>query len=117
MKVYAYDKCSTCRKALAYLRSTGRAFELIPIREQPPSREELRRLLKVYGGKIGRLFNRSGRDYRALKLGEKLPSMPVERAIALLSGNGNLVKRPLVLAGNTGAAGFDVEEWKEKGIR
>lgn len=117
MKVYAYEKCSTCRKALAYLKSTGRSFDVLAIREKPPALEELKRMLKIYEGKLGRLFNTSGTDYRAMKLGEKLKVMPLPRALGLLARNGNLVKRPFVLVGNTGATGFDLAEWKDKGIR
>jgi arsenate reductase (glutaredoxin) len=117
MKVYVYEKCSTCVKALAYLRSTGRAFEELPIREQPPTKAELRTMLKIYGGRLGRLFNTSGKDYRELGLGKKLESMDEDKALDLLSKNGNLVKRPFLLAGNTGAVGFNLEEWRDKGLR
>lgn len=117
MKVYAYDNCGTCKKALAYLKSTCRPFELLPIREQPPTKAELRAMLKIYGGKLSRLFNTSGRDYRAQGLGEKLKTMDAERAITLLASNGNLVKRPFWLAGNTGAVGFNLAEWRDKGLR
>jgi arsenate reductase len=117
MKVYAYDGCSTCRKALAYLKSTGRQFQLIPIRETPPTKAELRQMLKFYGGKVKHLFNVSGQDYRALGLGAKLPKLSDEQAIDLLSRNGNLVKRPFVLVGNTGIVGFKEDEWLDKGLR
>lgn len=117
MKVYAYEKCSTCTKALAYLRSTGRAFETLPIREQPPTKAELRTMLKIYEGHLGRLFNTSGKDYRALGLGAKLKSLDEAAALDLLAKNGNLVKRPFVLAGNTGAVGFNLKEWRDKGLR
>jgi arsenate reductase (glutaredoxin) len=117
MKVYAYEKCSTCVKALAYLRSTGRAFETLAIREQPPTKAELRTMLKIYEGKLGRLFNTSGKDYREMGLGEKLKTMGEDEALNLLSKNGNLVKRPFVLAGNTGAVGFNLQEWRDKGLR
>jgi len=117
MKVYVYEKCSTCTKALAYLKSTGRAFETLPIREQPPTKAELRTMLKIYGGRLGRLFNTSGKDYRELGLGEKLKTMGEDEALGLLSKNGNLVKRPFVLAGNTGAVGFNLTEWRDKGLR
>lgn len=117
MRVYAYDNCSTCKKALAYLKSTGREFTLLPIREQPPSKAELERMLKVYEGKLGRLFNTSGRDYREMGLGPKLKTMSPAKALGLLAKNGNLVKRPFVLAGNTGAVGFDLAEWQDKGLR
>lgn len=117
MKVYVYERCSTCKKALDYLRSTGRDFQVLPIREKPPTKAELKAMLKVYGGKVSKLFNTSGQDYRALGLSAKLPGMGVEQALDLLAKNGNLVKRPFVLAGNTGMVGFRLEEWRDKGIR
>ena len=117
MKVYAYENCSTCIKALSYLKSTGRDFEVKAIRETPPTKVELRGMLKEYDGKLSKLFNTSGLDYRALKLGTKLKTMDPEKAIDLLSKNGNLVKRPFVVVGNTGMVGFDLEDWANKGIR
>lgn len=117
MKVYALDSCSTCKKALAYLKSTGRPFELKAIRETPPTKAELKLMLKVYGGKVGALFNTTGVDYRAQKLGAKLPKLSESQALDLLAKNGNLVKRPFLLAGNTGMVGFRMDEWLDKGIR
>jgi arsenate reductase len=117
MKVYAYANCSTCKKALSYLQSTGRSYEVLPIREHPPTKAELRTMLKIYEGKVAKLFNTSGLDYRALGLGAKLPKMGEDKAIDLLSKNGNLVKRPFVLAGNTGVVGFRQAEWMDKGLR
>jgi arsenate reductase len=117
MKVYAYKNCSTCRKAIQYLDKTKRDYEEIAIRDTPPSKAELRAMLKVYGGDIRRLFNTSGGDYKEMKLKDKLPGMSQAKAIELLSKNGNLVKRPFVLVGNTGMVGFKEDEWKEKGIR
>jgi arsenate reductase len=117
MKVYAYANCDTCRKALKHLEAGKHSVELIPIREQPPTKTEIKTMLKIYDGKIGKLFNTSGRDYKEMKLADKLPKMDLGKAIDLLSQNGNLVKRPFVLAGNTGAVGFRIEEWKQKGLR
>ncbi len=117
MKVYAYTGCSTCAKALAYLKSTRRSFELLPIREKPPTKAELRTMLKIYQGNVHKLFNTSGKDYREGRLGERLSGMDPEEALDLLASNGNLVKRPFVLAGNTGVVGFRLEEWKDKGLR
>ena len=36
-----YEKCSTCQKARAWLKKQGIAYTFRPIREQPPTREEL----------------------------------------------------------------------------
>lgn len=117
MKVYAYANCDTCRKALKHLEKGKHTVEVVPIREQPPTKLELRAMLKIYEGKIAKLFNTSGKDYRDMKLGDKLAKMDPEKALDLLAGNGNLVKRPFVLIGNTGAVGFRIDEWKLKGLR
>lgn len=116
LTVYTYANCDTCRRAVKWLRAHGIAFDEKPIRETPPTRAELRAMLARLGGaaSLRRLFNTSGVDYRALKLGEKLPTLSEEEAFGLLSGNGNLVKRPFALgAGPKGAGlvGFDEKTW------
>ncbi len=111
MKIYTYANCDTCRKALKYLDAKGVARQELPIREQPPTPAELKRMLAVYGGDVRRLFNVSGRDYKALDMKAKLPKLTAEQALELLSKNGNLVKRPFVLTETGGAVGFKEEEW------
>ena len=116
LTVYTYANCDTCRRALKWLRSSGIAFVEKPIRETPPMPAELRTMLARLGGAaaLKKLFNTSGLDYRAQKLGEKLPSMSESEAIALLAGNGNLVKRPFLLgsgADGLGLVGFDEKTW------
>ncbi len=68
-------------------------------------------MLAAYGGELRRLFNTSGKDYREQKLGEKLPDMSESAALALLAGNGNLVKRPFLLGGRVALVGFDEAVW------
>lgn len=112
LKVYEYRNCGTCRKALKFLKTNQVQFESLPIRETPPSPDELRRMLAYYGGEMRRLFNTSGEDYRKLKLKEKLAGLSVEEAIALLSKNGNLIKRPFALFEKGGLVGFKEDEWR-----
>jgi len=112
MKIYTYVKCDTCRKAVKWLQARGISFTEIPIREQPPTQAELKRMLALYQGDLKRLFNTSGGDYRDLKLGEKLPSMSESEALDLLATNGNLVKRPFLLTENAGLVGFKEAEWE-----
>lgn len=112
LRVYAYKGCDTCRKALKFLAERKVVHEVVPIREQPPTVEELRRMLAHVGGEVRRLFNTSGGDYRAMNLKEKLPSLAVEEALALLSRHGNLVKRPFALGKNGGVVGFRLPEWE-----
>lgn len=113
LKVYQYDGCGTCKKAAKFLKENDVAFTPVPIREQPPTKAELRKMLKAYDGNLRRLFNTSGRDYKELKLSEKLPSMSEAEALDLLSQTGNLVKRPFVLQGSSGLVGFKEDEWRD----
>ncbi|MEI6861846.1 MAG: Spx/MgsR family RNA polymerase-binding regulatory protein [Verrucomicrobiota bacterium] len=109
--LYTYANCDTCGRAVKWLRTRGVAFFEKPIRETPPSPAELHAMLRHQGGALRRLFNTSGRDYRTLGLGEKLPAMSEADAVALLATNGNLVKRPFALGANFGLVGFDEAEW------
>ena len=112
LRVFAYKNCDTCRKALKFLAERKIAHEVIAIREQPPTVEDLRAMLGHVGGDLGRLFNTSGGDYKAMKMKERLPKLSVDEALALLAGNGNLVKRPVALTPNAGVIGFKPQEWE-----
>ena len=112
LRVFAYANCDTCRKALKFLAERKVAHEVIPIREQPPTVAELHEMLGHVGGDLRRLFNTSGRDYQATNMKERLPKLSVEEALALLAGNGNLVKRPFALSARAGVVGFKLEEWE-----
>lgn len=111
--VYIYSGCSTCRDALKWLREQNIAFVEKPIRETPPSLAELKRMLAFQDGNRRRLFNTSGLEYRAMKLSEKLPALSESEALALLAGNGKLVKRPFVLGEKFGLVGFDADKWAQ----
>jgi arsenate reductase len=112
LRVYAYEKCDTCCKALKFLAAKKVAHEVIPIRAQPPTVAELRRMLGHMGGDLRKVFNTAGQDYRALDMKTRLPKLKVDEALALLASNGNLVKRPFALTKSAGAVGFREEEWQ-----
>lgn len=113
LKIYQYPKCSTCRKALKWLDAKGIAYDAVDITENPPTKTELKKMLSHYDGDLRRLFNTSGVQYRELKIKDKLPTMSPADAIALLSGNGKLIKRPFLLTKDAGVIGFKEDEWKE----
>lgn len=114
LKIYAYEKCGTCRKALKFLDTQGIDYLAIPILEHPPHKAELKRMLKLHDGEVRRLFNTSGREYNRLKLKEKLPGLAASEAIDLLAHNGRLVRRPFLLAGTRGGVvGFNEAGWKD----
>lgn len=110
-KLYVLANCDTCRRAVKWLRAQGIAFEERAIRETPPSGAELRRALAACDGQIGRICNTSGREYRAEKLGERLPGMTAAAALELLAANGNLVKRPFLVGDDFVLMGFNEAAW------
>ena len=116
LKVYAYSGCSTCRNALKWLRSRRIEFKEVPIRDTPPTRNELGAMLAAHGGEWKRLFNTSGQDYRALGIKDRLPTMTDEEAIDLLAENGNLIKRPFVIEADRGITlvGFKPDQWEAR---
>lgn len=111
LKLYTLAQCSTCRDAVKWLRARGVAFDERAIRETPPTVAELRTMLAAYDGQLRRIFNTSGIEYRAQKLGEKLDTLSTAEALQLLASNGSLVKRPFALGEGVAVVGFDADKW------
>lgn len=105
-----YPKCSTCRKARAFLEANGVDFEARHIVENPPTADELRAWIARAGVPARKCFNTSGLRYKALALKEKLPAMSEEEQIALLASDGMLVKRPVLVSAD--AARFGFRNWE-----
>ena len=117
MKLYEYQNCSTCKKAIQFLDKKKVSYERIPIVDQPPTVNELKKMLGYLteaGGSIKNLFNTSGAQYRELKIADKLKKgMSESEALTLLSKNGKLIKRPFLLTSETGTVGFKEDVWKK----
>ncbi|MFQ9894379.1 MAG: arsenate reductase family protein [Emergencia sp.] len=117
MKVYCYARCSTCRKALTWLDEKGVEYELFDIKEQNPSLDQLKEWYEKSGLPLKKFFNTSGMIYRDMGLSKKLPEMNDEEQLALLSTDGMLVKRPLVIGDEFVLTGFKEPEWAEKVLK
>lgn len=114
MKVYCYPKCTTCKKALAWLDEKGIDYDLFDIKEQNPSEEDLRAWYAASGLPLKKFFNTSGMIYRDMGLSKKLPNMTEDDQLALLATDGMLVKRPLVIGDDFVLTGFKEADWAEK---
>ncbi len=108
-----YPKCTTCQKAEKWLKSTGVEYEFRNIKEENPTAQQLRDWHKRSGLPLKKFFNTSGLLYRSLELKEKLPQMSEEEMISLLSSDGMLVKRPLLVAKDFVLVGFKEAQWAE----
>ncbi|MGM0167392.1 arsenate reductase [Enterococcus sp. AZ135] len=97
LKFYWYPKCSTCRKAKAWLDQAGVDYETIDLIQDTPSAAEFEKWLTASELPVRRFFNTSGMKYRELELKEKMADMSIEEASKLLASDGMLVKRPLLI--------------------
>lgn len=93
------------------MADNGIEFESIAIRKQPPSVEELKSACDELG--LKKLFSTAGQEYRKLGLKDSLATMSEADALELLSGNGNLVKRPMLFSEKGTLVGFKVDEWEQ----
>lgn len=107
-----YPKCSTCKRAKAWLTENGVAFDDRHIAEDNPTAEELKAWWEKSGLPLKKFFNTSGLVYKEQNLKERLPDMSEEEQLALLATNGMLVKRPLVIGGDFVLIGFKEAEWE-----
>ena len=108
-----YPKCSTCQKARKWLEENGIEFEDRHIKENNPTYEELKKWHEMSGLPLKKFFNTSGMIYRDMGLSKKLPEMSEDEQLKLLATDGMLVKRPLIVYGNSVLTGFKEAEWAE----
>ena len=106
MQFICYPKCSTCQKAKKWLEGQKIKYTERHIVEDNPTYEELKEWYEKSGLMLKKFFNTSGLLYREMQLKDKLPSMSEEEQQQLLSTNGMLVKRPLVITDDTVLVGF-----------
>ena len=114
MLFICYPKCTTCKKAQAWLDAQGAAYDFRDIKLENPSEKELRAWWQASGLPLKKFFNTSGLQYKALQLKDKLPAMTEDEMLALLATDGMLVKRPLLVGEDFVLAGFRQAEWEEK---
>ena len=108
-----YPKCSTCKKAKKWLEDNSVEFTDRHIKEENPTAEELSEWHKKSGLPLKKFFNTSGVLYKELKLNDKLPEMSESEQLELLSTDGMLVKRPLIIGENFVLVGFKEAEWEK----
>ena len=112
MLFICYPKCSTCQKAKKWLNDHNVKYTERHIAEDNPSYDELKEWHQKSGLPLKKFFNTSGLLYKELQLKDKIPTMSEEVQLNLLATNGMLVKRPLVINGDSVLVGFKEDEWE-----
>lgn len=109
-----YPKCTTCKKAKKWLEEHKVSFTDRDIKLDNPTAEELKTWYTRSDMPLKKFFNTSGNLYKELGLKDKLPTMSEEEQLDLLSTDGMLVKRPLIITEEFVLIGFKEQEWEDK---
>ena len=109
-----YPKCTTCKRAKAFLDAKGAEYKDRHIKEENPTFNELKEWTDKSGIDIRRFFNTSGILYREMGLKDKLDDMSDDEKLKLLSSDGMLVKRPLLIGDDFVLVGFKESQWEGK---
>ncbi len=110
---YGYAKCSTCRKAKAYLTAQGIVVREIDITTHPPSKAQLQAMVESGAYHLPELFNRSGELYRQFNMKTRLRELDSGALLDLLARHGRLIKRPIVTDGTRYTVGFDLVRMRQ----
>ena len=114
IKFICYPKCTTCQKAKRWLDDNNIEYELREIKLENPTFDELTEWYKKSGLPLKKFFNTSGLLYKSLDLKNKLLTMTEEEMLKLLSTDGMLVKRPILIGADFVLVGFKETDWTKK---
>ncbi len=113
MKLFSYSSCSTCRRAIQWLKNNDIAFDLIDILKSPPSKEMLISASEVYGDRKY-LINTRGLIYRSIG-SDVVKKMNDNELFEHLFKEPRLIKRPFLYKSNKCfLVGFKEDKWAEK---
>lgn len=113
IKLIGYPKCSTCKNAEKFLKDNKLDYKYINIKNNTPSIKELDNYIKLSLKNINKFFNTSGLLYRKMSLKDKINNMTYEEKLKLLSSDGMLIKRPILVLNDKVLLGFKKEEWEK----
>ncbi len=110
-----YSKCSTCKKAYKKLNDMNIQINYQDFVSDKLSREEIENIVNLSEKDINDFFNKSGLVYKALQLKDKLKDLSFDDKLDLLSSDGKLIKRPLLIFNNNVYLGYKEEIYNKLG--
>lgn len=108
--IYWLPHCSTCKKAVAYLKAnacqTGTYRDL---KSEPLSRREVEGLAKLAGGPES-IFSKKARKYRSMRLNERVLSD--KDMLDLMTDEYTFIKRPVIVFNGKAISGFSDKSYE-----
>lgn len=104
--IWHNPRCSKSRNAAALLEEKGIEAEVVKYLDTPPSKEELKAVLKMLGISARELMRTKEDIYKELNLKEETD---VEKLIEAMVENPKLIERPIVIKDGKAAIGRPIE--------
>ncbi len=106
IKIYHNPRCSKSRNTLALLEEQGVDAQVVKYLDTPPSKEELKALLKMLGMTARELMRTKEEVYKELGLKDVTDE---EALIEAMVTNPKLIERPIVVKDGKAAIGRPIE--------
>jgi arsenate reductase len=106
--IYHNPRCSKSRQVLELLRQRGIEPEIVEYLKTPPTKAELKRILKLLGLAPRALMRKGEAPYKEKHLDN--PKLTDDQLIAAMVADPVLIERPIVLAGSKAALGRPPEK-------
>ncbi len=113
MLLICYPKWTTCKKAEAWLKANNLEYNYRDIKIDNPNESELKEWHKNSNTDIKKFFNSSGIIYKQMNLKDKIDKMTLDDKLELLSTDGMLLKRPLLITDTKTLVGFNEKKWEQ----
>ena len=108
IKIYGIKNCDTMKKALKYLDAKGVPYDFHNYKKDGLDEDVLKLAIEQHGWDI--VINKRGTSWRGLPEDVKQKA-DQDSVVALAKENPSLVKRPLLMIGDTTYLGFSEEDY------
>jgi arsenate reductase len=108
VKIYHNPRCSKSRQTLELLKQQDIEPEVVEYLKTPPSKTELKRVLKLLGLSARDLLRKKEPEYKELGLDD--PALKEDDIINAMINTPKLMERPIVVANNKAAIGRPPEQ-------
>lgn len=102
MKIYHNPRCQKSRQALQILKDKNQTPEIVEYLKEPPSKKELRNILKLLDLQAIDLVRKSEQIFKEQYKGKELSN---EEWIDAMISSPKLIERPIIIDGNKAVIG------------
>ncbi len=108
--IYHNPRCSKSRQTLALIEDRGIKPEINRYQDNPPSNQELKRIIGMLGGSVHDLIRSDERDYAELGLS---PDHDDDTLLTAMTRHPRLIQRPIVIVEGQARIGRPPEQIRD----